>query len=56
VITPRHKTILKEGMIFAFEPKFAIPNEGAVGIEVDFIVRKDRLQRVTDSSIDIVYL
>ena len=56
VITPRHETILKEGMIFAFEPKFAIPNEGAVGIEVDFIVRKDRLQRVTDSSIDIVYL
>ena len=42
------KPILKEGMVFAFEPKFIIPNEGAVGIEVDFIVRKDKLQRVTD--------
>jgi Xaa-Pro aminopeptidase len=56
VFTPRHKTILKEGMVFAFEPKFIIPNEGAVGIEVDFIVRKDGLQRVTDSPIDIVYV
>jgi Xaa-Pro dipeptidase len=56
VITPRHKTILKEGMVFAFEPKFIIPNEGAVGIEVDFIVRKDRLQRVTDSPLDINYV
>jgi len=56
VITPRHKTILKEGMVFAFEPKFIFPNEGAVGIEVDFIVRKDGLQRVTDSPIDIIYV
>ncbi len=56
VITPRHKMILKEGMVFAFEPKFIIPGEGAVGIEVDFIVRKDTLQRVTDSPIDIVYV
>jgi Xaa-Pro dipeptidase len=56
VITPRHKTILKEGMVFAFEPKFIIPNEGAVGIEVDFIVRKDGLQRVTGSPLDILYV
>ena len=56
VFTPRHKMILKEGMVFAFEPKFIIPGEGAVGIEVDFIVRKDGLQRVTDSPIDIAYV
>ena len=56
VITPRHKTILKEGMVFAFEPKFIIPDEGAVGIEVDFVVRKDGLQRVTDSPLDIIYV
>jgi Xaa-Pro dipeptidase len=56
VITPRHKTILKEGMVFACEPKFIFPGEGAVGIEVDFIVRKDGLQRVTDSPIDILYV
>ncbi len=56
VITPRHKIILQEGMIFAFEPKFIFPGEGSVGIEVDFIVRKNGLERVTDSSIDIVYV
>ena len=56
VITQRHKTILKEGMVFAFEPKFIIPGEGTVGIEVDFIVRQDGLQRVTDSSLDIIYV
>ncbi len=56
VITPRHKMILKEGMVFAFEPKFIVPGEGAIGIEVDFIVRKDRLERVTDTSMDVTYL
>lgn len=56
VITPRHKIILQEGMVFAFEPKFIIPGEGSVGIEVDFIVRKNGLERVTDSPIDITYI
>jgi len=56
VITPRHHTILKEGMVFAFEPKFVLPGKGSIGIEVDFIVRKDRLEPVTDVPLDIVYL
>jgi Xaa-Pro aminopeptidase len=54
VITPRHSRVLREGMVFAFEPKFVFPGEGVIGIEVDFIVRKDRLERVTDTSIDLV--
>ena len=54
VITPRHHSILREGMVFAFEPKFALPGKGAIGIEVDFIVRKNGLERVTDIPIDIV--
>lgn len=53
VITPRHDIELKEGMVFAVEPKFIIPNKGVVGIEVDFIVRKDRLERVTNSSYEL---
>jgi len=56
VITPRHHSILREGMVFAFEPKFALPGKGAIGIEVDFIVRKNGLERVTDIPLDIVYL
>lgn len=54
VITARHSRILKEGMVFAFEPKFVLPPYGAIGIEVDFIVRERSLQRVTSDAIDIV--
>ena len=56
VITARHKRLLREGMVFAFEPKFIFPGEGSVGIEVDFITRKDGLERVTDYPIDVVYV
>jgi len=41
-------------MVFAVEPKFIFPNEGAVGIEVDFIVRENGFERVTDTPVDIV--
>jgi Xaa-Pro dipeptidase len=56
VITSRHSRILKEGMVFAFEPKFVFPGEGSVGIEVDLIVRKDGLERVSDTPLDLVCL
>ena len=56
VITARHSSILQEGMVFAFEPKFVLPPYGAIGIEVDFIVRANGLERVTTNSIDIVQL
>lgn len=54
VITSRHHRILKEGMVFAFEPKFVIPPHGAIGIEVDFIVRPHGLERVTTNSFELV--
>lgn len=54
VITLRHDVVLKEGMVFAFEPKFIFPNEGAIGLEVDFIVRQKSLERVTDTALDVV--
>ena len=56
VITPRHRRILKEGMVFALEPKFVLPPHGAIGIEVDLIVKPHGLERVTGDSIDIVYV
>jgi Xaa-Pro aminopeptidase len=43
-------------MVFAFEPKFVFPGEGAVGIELDYIVREDGLERITYSPTDIVTL
>jgi Xaa-Pro aminopeptidase len=45
---------LEPGMVFAFEPKFVFPGEGAVGIELDYIVREDGLERVTHFPVDIV--
>lgn len=56
VITARHGRVLEEGMVFAFEPKFTLPKKGSVGIEVDFIVRKDRLERVTSTPVDMVFV
>ena len=56
IITAQHSRILKEGMVFAFEPKFVLPPYGAIGIEVDFIVRPIGFERVTTNSIEIVQL
>lgn len=56
VITPRHRVHLKEGMVFAFEPKFVFPNLGAIGVEVDYVVRKNGLERIGDFPLDIVRL
>lgn len=55
VITARHHITLQKGMVFAYEPKFIFPGVGAIGIEVDFIVQDDHLERVTDYPIDIHY-
>ncbi len=38
---------LKEGMVFALEPKFIFPGEGAVGIEDTFVVRQNGLEQIT---------
>jgi Xaa-Pro dipeptidase len=47
---------LRAGMVFAFEPKFVFPGQGAVGIEVDYIVREDGLERITQFPLDLVSL
>ena len=54
VITAKHKRVLKEGMVIALEPKFILPPHGAIGIEIDVIVRKDRLERLTENPIELV--
>lgn len=56
VLTARHGRVLKEGMVFAFEPKFVLPGHGAIGIEIDLIVQPHGLERVTTSSTEIVRL
>jgi len=56
VITPHHSQILAEGMVFALEPKFVFPGEGSIGVEADFIVHKESLERVTKNPLDLVRL
>ena len=38
---------LQAGNVFAFEPKFIFPGEGAVGIELDYVVRENGVERIT---------
>ncbi len=56
VITRQYHIMLKEGMVFALEPKFIFPGLGAIGVEVDFIVGKEGLERVTKGSTHLVQL
>ncbi len=47
---------LKEGMVFAFEPKVAFKGKGAVGIENTFLVKKDGVESLTRYPRGIVYV
>lgn len=47
VITPRSKDILEKNMILAIEPKFVIPEVGAVGIENTYAVTDKGLLNLT---------
>lgn len=46
-ITPRNRTVLKENMTLAIEPKFVIPGVGAVGVENTYVVRNEGLECLT---------
>ena len=47
VLAPRSRDILAEGMVFALEPKFVIPETGAVGIENTFAVSAVGIEKFT---------
>jgi Xaa-Pro aminopeptidase len=42
-------------MVFAVEPKFVVPDKGAVGVEIDLQVTEIGAQRLTATSLEIVY-
>ena len=56
VLAPRSRDILEEGMIFALEPKFVIPEVGPVGIENSFCVTADGVEKLTDCEESIIPL
>lgn len=47
VLTPRSKELLEPNIVFALEPKFVIPEVGAVGIENTYLVTHDGLEKLT---------
>lgn len=56
VLTPRSKEILTKNTIFALEPKFVIPEVGAVGIENTFLVTDNGLEKITQFEENIIEL
>jgi len=56
VVTGKHRRTLKEGMVFALEPKFILPDHGAIGMEVDLVVKESGVERLTSDPIDIISL
>jgi len=56
IFTPRSKDIMAEGMVVAVEPKFVIPEVGAVGIENSYIVTANGMEKITCAEEDIIEL
>ncbi|MDE7397768.1 MAG: Xaa-Pro peptidase family protein [Muribaculum sp.] len=56
VLAPRSRHILAEGNSIAIEPKFVIPDTGAVGIENTYIVRTDGMECITSAPKQIIPL
>lgn len=56
VIAPRSRDLLQEGNVIALEPKFVIPEVGAVGIENTYVVRPDGFECLTNFQEEIIEL
>ena len=56
VLTPRSKEVLEQNIVFALEPKFVIPNVGAVGIENTYLVTTNGIEKLTTLDENIIEL
>ncbi len=56
VISPGNKSILRENMVVAFEPKFHVPELGVIGLEDTFVVTSNGLKRLTTFPRKWIYL
>ncbi|MDE5899823.1 MAG: M24 family metallopeptidase, partial [Muribaculaceae bacterium] len=56
VIAPRSRHILAEGNVIALEPKFVIPDTGAVGIENTYVVEAGGMRSITNAPEAIIDL
>ncbi len=56
VIAKNYKITLQAGMVFALEPKFVFPGEGAVGVEDTFVLNEDGLEQLTGLDDEIMVI
>ena len=56
VLTERSKELLEQGVVFALEPKFVLPEIGAVGIENTFWVTGNGVEKLTQFEEQIIEL
>ena len=56
VMMPRSNDLLQPGMVFAFEPKFVLPDIGAVGIENTYLVTDFGIEKLTVFEEEIIEL
>lgn len=56
VLTPRWKGCFQENMSIAFEPKFVIPETGAVGVENCYIITNEKAECISPLPMDIIPL
>ncbi|WP_029906391.1 Xaa-Pro peptidase family protein [Prevotella sp. 10(H)] len=56
VFTPRSKELLEKNIVFALEPKFVIPEVGAVGIENTYLVTETGIEKLTVLEEEIIEL
>jgi Xaa-Pro aminopeptidase len=56
VLMGRSKDTLQPGMVFAYEPKFVLPETGAVGIENTYLVTDSGIEKLTVFEEDIIKL
>lgn len=56
VLTPRSKDALQPGMVIAFEPKFVIPEVGAVGVENSYLITETGAEKLTHFEEEIISL
>jgi len=56
IISDSFDDVFQENMVFSFEPKFAFPEKGAVGIEDNYVVTASGVERLTlfDDNIIVV--
>ena len=56
VLAPRSREILEKGNVIALEPKYVIPQVGAVGVESTYVITDEGMECITNFPEEIIEL